>query len=145
MLKLTARQEQNFWDKVLVAPGSCHEWLAATSNDYGVFTIFRVLYYAHRISFLLKYGYLPEFVLHTCDNPSCVNPEHLYDGTHSDNMIDRSQRGFVQGHKLTPNDILEVRKLLALGQLTNKEIGERVNVTEGIISNIKTGRIWNHV
>lgn len=60
------------------------------TSGYGVFRIGRQRYLAHRISYTIHTGTHPYGIIcHRCDNPSCVNPEHLYDGTHLDNNQDR--------------------------------------------------------
>ena len=144
MVKLTDRQKQNFQKKVDIPLfGGCHEWKGARSSEgYGSFRINEQAVGAHRVAFLLEYGYLPENALHTCDNPSCVNPEHLYDGTRVENGIDRAQRG--SDYKLTPDNIREIRYLRAL-DFTYKSIAKRFGVSISTIYQIITGKIWSHV
>lgn len=74
----------------------CHEWLGATrgSSNYGAIKIAGKPEYAHRVAWELEHGEIPEGlnVLHTCDNPSCVNPAHLELGNQSKNMRDMHKR-----------------------------------------------------
>lgn len=74
----------------------CHEWKGATrgSSNYGAIKIGGKPHYAHRVAYELTYGEIPEGlnVLHTCDNPNCVNPEHLELGTQRKNMRDMVRR-----------------------------------------------------
>jgi len=84
-----------FWEKVDMR-GHCWEWTAAkTSCGYGRFKVEGKTVGAHRVSYELHYGEIPEemCVLHTCDTPPCVNPEHLFLGTPTDNNRDRDQKG----------------------------------------------------
>ena len=74
---------------------SCWEWVGSLTNGYGRFSIGKNGYRAHRISFLKEKKNLPEgaHICHTCDNRKCVNPSHLYAGSPTTNMRDRSVRG----------------------------------------------------
>ncbi len=143
---LSTKQKWNFRKKFdKLGPDDCWEWSASTRNGYGAFQIARKMEQTHRVSFFLEHNYLPEFVLHTCDNRICVNPNHLYDGTESQNRIDRSQRGPLHTkQKLTPDDIREIRYLLALG-LTQRSIARRFDVSNVAISHINTGKTWSHI
>lgn len=85
-----------FWDMVNIrADNECWNWEGGKTGGYGEMFIKGVQYRAHRISYILKYGQIPndKMVLHNCDNPLCVNPFHLYLGDHKDNMKDSHVRG----------------------------------------------------
>jgi hypothetical protein len=88
------REEDLFWAKMTQpSPTACWEWLGAKDRDgYGYHWRVRR---AHRTAWVLKCGPIPKglWVLHTCDNPSCCNPAHLYLGTVQDNVRDRDERG----------------------------------------------------
>lgn len=112
---------------------------------------------AHRFSYELHNGPIPEgmFVCHSCDNPPCVNPAHLWIGTHLDNMRDCAEKdrtgsyehykGEAHGwHKLTNDDIREIRKLRASG-VKEREVAKRFGVCRNTIGNIISGRSWSHV
>jgi hypothetical protein len=105
---------------------------------------------AHRLSYLLYNGeYNPDlWVLHTCDNPSCVNPKHLFLGTTQDNTDDRhtkgrSAKGEVIGNsKLTEKDIFDIRKREnEPRQLVANEYG----VSRNTISRIINKATWGHL
>lgn len=88
---------ERFWSKVAVTanPDKCWEWLdCKTPKGYGRFSIKNVGYRAHRVAWFLTYNVWPELcILHKCDNPSCVNPDHLWEGTDMDNMRDMISKG----------------------------------------------------
>jgi hypothetical protein len=94
---------ERFWGKVLMNNG-CWEWSGSKlPKGYGVITMrlpdgMQEKHYAHRVSYELNVGLIPEglFVLHTCDNPSCCNPNHLFVGTQLDNMRDAAIKGRLQ-------------------------------------------------
>lgn len=103
----------------------CWEWQGSTRAGYGRLTIgsrkdgTRRIVMAHRLSYELNYGEIPENmeICHKCDNRCCINPEHLFVGTHQDNMDDRERKGrnvvpYGENngmHKLTSEDVEKAR------------------------------------
>lgn len=108
---------------------------------------------ASRASFQLYKGEISKgmFVLHKCDNPACINPEHLFLGTQKENMEDmasksRSTIGSKNPKaKLNEEQVLEIKRLLSETDLTQEKIAESFNVDRKIVSGIKNGKIWKHV
>ena len=76
--------------------GDCWEWTGAKNKTgYGVYRIGKKTILAHRYSYIIANNREPDnLVLHKCNNPICVNPYHLYDGSHRDNMLDLRKTGF---------------------------------------------------
>lgn len=134
----------------------CWEWRKHRNNHgYGKLTINGRGCYAHRLAYQLVKGDLPQGmeVMHSCDNPACINPEHLSAGTHSQNMKDCTYRGrakmpavSVRGErngaaKLREVDIRSIRRLLDKG-CTQREIADRFGISQSQVSHIKLGRAW---
>jgi hypothetical protein len=146
------RQDRNkyFWDRVEKRDQySCWLWKGTIySSGYGVAKIGRTRMLAHRLSYELLRGPIDDglFVCHTCDNPSCVNPSHLFLGTLQDNVDDmmvkeRNVRGRnVNTCKLTEDDVLEIRKLA--GNLSTKELANRFGVSDTTIWQIANRKSW---
>lgn len=131
----------------------CWNWI----GDIGVGGYGRIWYNgktvkAHRLSYEKFIGPIPEGILicHTCDNPKCVNPKHLFLGTHQDNNSDktnkdRQAKGNTSGmSKLTEAQVMEIKKLLHSGMQVF-EITKMYPVTWGAISCIQKGKTWKHV
>jgi hypothetical protein len=97
--------------------------------------------YAHRRAYELCRGEIPPglMVLHRCDNPCCVNPEHLYIGTPKDNARDRTQRG-RNGKHLTPADVEQIRLRFQLGGVSKQKLAEKYGVCYATINNLLVGR-----
>ncbi len=126
----------------IVEPGGCWIWMGGLCHGgYGCMNIgsrtdgSRRTVNAHRVSWEVHYGPIPDglFVLHRCDNKSCVNPSHLFLGTHSDNMADMVAKGrSLSGEKhnlakLTDKDVAEIR---SLGKTTiHRKIAKRFGVS----------------
>jgi len=83
--------------------GECLEWKGFKNKDgYGVKRFRRTAMLSHRVSFLISNGEIPKGmqVLHTCDNPCCVEPSHLWLGTHRENMADMDKKGRRHNNKM---------------------------------------------
>lgn len=145
-----------FWAKVKVGrPGDCWLWTAGTtSQGYGVFHPRKgETVGAHRVSLSVKLGRPlgPNmYACHTCDNPACVNPAHLYEGTHQQNVDDSVRRGrhkrgaMGRDVKLSDESVLAIRKRAASGE-RNRVLAAEYGVTESLISMIARGSRWAHL
>ncbi len=157
-MELKPRDIELFHEKYTKgASGECWEWTRGKDpKGYGRVKIRGYFFIASRLSFLIHNGYLPDdlLVCHSCDNPGCVNPDHLWLGTHKGNMQDMiskgRQRWVGQGGASNPRAVLgepqakEVIDLIAAG-LDNKTIAARYGVTHSSISNIRRGKTWGRL
>lgn len=101
---------------------------------------------AYRVSWALKNGPIPNglHILHSCDNPICVNPDHLRVGTHAENMMDIVRAGRA-GRKLTPDSIRKIRAAYRSGAGTQRTIAAQFGVSQTLVGRIADGRLWGHV
>lgn len=136
----------------------CWEWAGRKGrNGYGQTEFLvdgkRSVVYAHRLSYQLHKGPIPEgmFVCHSCDNRGCVNPEHLFAGTHQDNLNDAVSKGRMHlgsAHglaKLDEKRVAEIKSELRLGAKNQKQLAAIHGVSHGAIQAIASGRNWRHV
>lgn len=144
---------QRFWEKVDTS-GDCWEWKGGKPLGYGRFYWRGGDYQAHRASLLLAGVEIPEgkFVLHHCDNPSCVRPSHLYIGTHNDNMRDMARRGRAadtsgENHpqvKMTARKVRWARKAFAAGG-SLRQIAKRFGVSHNCIYEAVKRKTWKNI
>lgn len=129
--------------------GKCWEWIGSISVwGYGQFATKRLK--AHRVSWQLTYGEIPNklHVLHKCDNPLCVNPDHLFLGTQTDNMNDkvakdRQLKGEESNlHKLTSQQVNEIRQRYLSGGISQSQLAREYGMTQQGISKIITRITW---
>ena len=147
-MEFSDKQIEHFAEKVnKQGTTECWEWLGARYyNGYGIAKINGVNMSAHRVSWQLFFSDIPDgqFVLHRCDNPSCVNPYHLFLGTQSDNLQDcyKKERGPRQ--KLSIEEVKYIRALHAKG-LKQIDLAEMFNVSPSNVNGIIKRRHFNYI
>jgi len=156
-----------FWSKVDQSgnhPQGCHEWTKArrpAPDNYGSFKWVNPItgrqesVNASRVAFYLTHGYLPEVACHTCDNPPCCRPDHIYDGNHQTNGADKAGRGRARGKTdqqgeandsavLTDAIVIDARKRSKAGE-TQKSIADSYGVQVPVLGYAIRGQTWNHL
>jgi hypothetical protein len=140
-----------FMGKVSPCPNTgCWFWDGASAGEYGYIRDERKRgVTAHRASYRLFCGEIPggRQVLHSCDVPACVNPDHLFVGTQRDNIHDmkakgRHPKGMAHGKSvLSPDLVLLIRQ----SPLSHAALGRELGVGKSTIFNVRSGRTWSHV
>ena len=158
-----------FYAKTVRQPNGCLEWSGADRSAYGSLKRRRLRHgpiLAHRYAYFLKHGVFPDddvLVCHTCDNPPCVESEHLFLGSTTDNMVDAKTKGRLatgvrhgsQTHpesrtrgerngaaKMTSELVYRMRALYSHGSLTQSELARRFGLGQTQTSRIVRGMTW---
>lgn len=167
MAKKEADRRKRFWERVnklgplpdqsnphYAGLDCCWIWEGAKSRDgYGQLSFSFKPRGSHQFSYIIHHGEIPsgKSVLHICDNPSCVNPDHLWSGSSFDNMKDKQDKGRSSSLRgeLNPRAKLsepDVRKILSLkGSMPMLRIARLFGVSDALIRLIFKGKLWSHI
>lgn len=143
-----------FWKKVLKSE-NCWIWSGGNNGTYGTIQIYGRAYYAHRVSFELNGNVIEEnkVIMHSCDNPLCVNPNHLFMGSQLDNMRDKMNKGRYKvtagdhkgiknaAAKINDDTAFNIRKDRELG-MSIRKIGKKYTLSPSQIFRIVKGESW---
>ena len=152
-----------FWSYVdKKGEDECWEWKGNKRGGYGRFRINSKLYTASRVSYLIKNGNFPiNFACHKCDNPSCVNYNHIWDGNNDENMKDMFakgrrvyEKGKISNAKLTEEQIKSIRRehIIKFAKIKNnrfrtnkQELAIKYMVSPITITRIISHATWSHI
>lgn len=147
---------QRFDEKTVIAESGCVEWTSnKTHNGYGLFKLDGKSVRAHRFAYERAFGPIHDglHVCHSCDNPKCVNPAHLFLGTAKDNIHDAVKKGRMKGFasnqqgennrnaKLTSCSVAEIRKLFCSG-VSRLDLSKMFDVHYNTVKAIIRGETW---
>lgn len=156
----TKHDARDFWKDVHKGP-ACWEWCKyKIPSGYGQVGWQGKVQLAHRVAWVLTYGPIPDGfgVLHRCDNPPCCNPEHLFLGTHQENMEDMVSKGrhlakyklmrVGEKHpnaKLTDATVKLIREVCSEHPCEYTRLSRYFGVAPNTIGDILRGKNWRHV
>jgi hypothetical protein len=144
--------EQKFWEKVdkTSDASGCWLWTGGKNNTgYGVVRWNRIMKVSHVVAYLLTGHIVSEehdlrHSEHCVGKKHCCNPDHLTPGTRSENMLDRHRDGTMTFAKVNSEQVIEIRRRLALGE-TRTDIAKEFGVSTATISLIGSRRSWKHL
>jgi hypothetical protein len=143
--------QERFWRNVdKKSEDECWKWIGAFNHStYGILCWSNKRVFAHRASWIVHNGDIPNgmLVCHKCDNPACVNPNHLFLGTQLENMMDaknkdRCIRGERGRHTLTEDQVKQIRVLASTKEHTQIEIGEIFGISRVHVWYLVNRKSW---
>ena len=151
--------QERFWEKVdkFSNVNGCWLWTGAVLSiknfPYGIFQYKGKATRAHRMAYILTNGPIKshDCVLHRCDNPRCVNPDHLFLGNKTINIIDRDNKGRqMRGEKhvlskITKDDVIKIRNLYKTKNYSQAKLGAMFNLRQCTVSAIICKKTWKHI
>ena len=157
-LDYTQKDIDRFWGKVKKTndQNQCWLWTAyRNALGYGVVRWMNKTSLAHRVAWIINFGDVPEglLVCHTCDNPPCNNPSHLFLGTNEDNMNDMISKGRQAGapresnskHKLNEWQVEEIRRRYGFQGINGErqvDLAKEFGIGQAQVSSIVRGKSW---
>jgi hypothetical protein len=148
-----ANTPEQFWAITEEATNGCRVWTGPRDPDgYGWVTWCGTQKKAHRHAYELAHGPIPpgHFACHRCDNPPCVNPDHLFAGTVLDNAADAIAKGrYARGEsagksKLTAEQVSQIRQRYVAGE-SQSALGRSFSISQSTVGNIVRRDTWKHV
>lgn len=144
-----------FWSRVNKTD-NCWDWIGTNrGNGYGCLEINSKLISAHRFSWAIHFGHIPQklFVLHKCDNKKCVRPDHLFLGNASDNNKDRANKNrswrpkgtLHPNAKLDEERVLKIRDLYKTSQFSQRELARKFDISQALVWRIVQNKYWKHL
>ncbi|NRA02858.1 MAG: HNH endonuclease [Myxococcales bacterium] len=155
LLKSLAELPARITDRIQVMPSGCWEWQGARVKGYGQAVCWGKVWRVHRLAWSAARGPIPYGldVLHHCDNPPCCNPapDHLFVGTHVDNMADMAQKlrgSRGEAHmraRLTDVAVIDIRQSHGVDGVTDATLAARHGVDVRTVHYARIGRTWTHL
>lgn len=154
LLEMEQSDVARFWSKVATTePDACWNWQKGkfSRSGYGSFWHKTRSYQAHRIAYMLEVGSLDAAleICHSCDNPPCCNPRHLFQGTHAENISDAATKHRMrcpngEAHHNSKLNGLQVALILSASG-KHRDIAKQFGISQVHVSRIKRREAWTHV
>jgi hypothetical protein len=151
----SSHAHERFWSKVEVKETiKCWLWKGVSdSNGYGQFRFEGKTIRAPRVAFYLRTGEWPDNACHTCDNPTCCNPDHIFSGTRKDNMMDMMAKGRHKtdrgekhgGAVLTDALVVGIRNEYKEGSLSMSQLAKKYGCSFSTIQRVISRKNWTHL
>lgn len=139
-----------FWSRIDKS-GECWLWRGSVNNwGYGSIHVCDTRIYVHRLSWMLANGDIPDgmYVCHSCDNPACVRPDHLWLGTPQQNQRDMRDKGRARGPavgRLTDSQVISIREEYATGNISTTKLAQKYGIGQSTVMHILKRRTWAHL
>lgn len=139
--------EKRLFARRSISSAGCWDWTGATStHGYGMLASGRRAGYVHRLAWQFWRGEIPKdrWVLHRCDNKRCFNPDHLFLGTHADNMMDavvKKRHAGTRARRLSEDDVRFVRQ----SALSSRKLAAMLSVSQMVIVKIRNWKCYREV
>jgi hypothetical protein len=157
--KLHNADIRRFWSYVdRRGAEECWPWVGTKdAHGYGIYSVRHRLYKAHRAAYYFNHGEIDAKLVccHRCDNPTCVNPAHLWLGTQRQNTQDRDAKGRTRtgrlcgennhGTKLTPENVLWIRGNYKPNELSTRKLAAMFSVSQTKIRQVLARECWKHI
>lgn len=145
---------ERFWARVEKGhPDECWPWKGARKKQgYGTVAFLRKDRFAHRVAFEFTYGPIPKGMdcCHKCDNPPCCNPNHLFAGTRTENLLDSVAKGRYNSHlrgkrSMTDEGVIEMRRLWGTGNMSHRQLAQKFGISRPQVGQIVNRKCWKHI
>jgi len=151
-MKVKVHTPETFWNRIKKSgENDCWPWVGANRAGYGTIKYQGRWWRSNRLAYFLTHNKEPVYVCHTCDNPPCCNPKHLFAGNKQinvDDMVQKKRHAFgVRNPRavLTDAMVLEIRRIYSEEYITQADLSRRLNISVGLVKTVIAAEAWKHL